>query len=283
MASNTNNLALATLASLTNASATYGGTITLGNPLTIASAATAGNTLVFSGLITTPSGALTGVTVTGGSVAFNYAGSESYTGGTTVSGGSLSVGPSTLLPDTTLTQSGSSLVTLQASGTQSLLALNGTPGTLLNLKSSSTLIVGSGAYAGSISGNAATLTKTGSGTLTFSGSNFYSGPTTITAGTLKMGAANALSPFSAVVISGGTLDATGFPEKVGGLTVGSLGSLNLTVGTLLNSTGQASLGGTLNLFVRHRRDHRVDELRKLHGKLRQPRHQRRSLSYQPAG
>ena len=32
------------------------------------------------------------------------------------------------------------------------------------------------------------------------------------------------------------------------LTVGEQGSLNLTIGNLLSSTGAASLGGTLNLF-----------------------------------
>ena len=115
---------------------------------------------------------------------------------------------------------------------------------MLNLKSSSALVVGSGAYAGSISGNAATLAKLAAA-LTLSASNFYSGPTTITAGTLKAGAANALSPFSSVVINGGTLDATA-SEKVSGLTVGSLGSLNLTVGTLFEQHGRRHFDGTLD-------------------------------------
>ena len=92
VAADSNSSALATLASVTNNTATYGGTITLGSSLSIASAATGGNGLIFSGLITSPSGALSGVTVTAGSVSFVYAGSESYTGGTTVSGGSLGVG-----------------------------------------------------------------------------------------------------------------------------------------------------------------------------------------------
>ena len=51
-----------------------------------------------------------------------------------------------------------------------------------------------------------------------------------------------------MIISGGTLDATGFPQKVGGLAVGSLGTLDLTIGTVLSSTGADSLGGTLNLY-----------------------------------
>ncbi len=92
------------------------------------------------------------------------------------------------------------------------------------------------------------LLKTGSGSLTLGGANTYTGGTTITAGTLKAGAANTLSPNSAVTISGGTLDVTGFAQTVNSLTVGSLGSLNLTIGNLLTSSGPASLSGSLNLF-----------------------------------
>ena len=72
---------------------------------------------------------------------------------------------------------------------------------------------GTQTFSGLISGTGK-LTKTGIGTLTLSGSNFYSGPTTVSAGILTAGAANALPPSSAVVVSGGTLDATGFPENV---------------------------------------------------------------------
>ena len=108
--------------------------------------------------------------------------------------------------------------------------------------------MGGGNYAGSISGNAATLTKTGSGTLTLGGSNFYTGPTTLNAGTLKAGAANVFAPNSAVVVNGGTLDVTGFPEKLGGIDIESAGALNLTIGDVLNSSGAATLVGTLDLF-----------------------------------
>ena len=51
-----------------------------------------------------------------------------------------------------------------------------------------------------------------------------------------------------MVINGGTLDATGFPEKLGGIDVESSGALNLTIGDLLNSSGAATLIGTLDLF-----------------------------------
>ena len=48
-------------------------------------------------------------------------------------------------------------------------------------------------------------------------------------------------------VGGGTLSASSFAETVGPLTVGSLGSLNLTIGDILTSTGSANFGGTLNL------------------------------------
>ncbi len=176
----TNSSAPATLASLTNANATYSGTITLNSSLNIASAATGSNALTFSGSLVNGSGTANGVTLTGpGNVVFSGSAGESYSGPTNVNGGTLTVGPSTWLPATTLSQSGSSLVSLQYAGTQALNGLYGSPGTALNLKSSSALVVGSGAYGGSISGVAALLTKTTSGTLILSGSNSYSGPTTI--------------------------------------------------------------------------------------------------------
>ncbi len=94
----------------------------------------------------------------------------------------------------------------------------------------------------------AAVIKTGPGTMIYDAANTYSGPTTITAGVIRVGVANVLSPSSAVIISGGTLDATAGVQTVSSLTVGSLGSLNLSVGTLFSSTGADSLGGTLNLF-----------------------------------
>ena len=122
------------------------------------------------------------MTVTGGSVSFVYAGSESYTGGTTVSGGSLGVGASTWLAG-----HGPHAVRVEPGHAAELgYAVAGCAGRFARyraeLEEQFALVVGSGSYAGSISGNAATLTKTGSGTLTLGGSNFYTGPTTLNAG-----------------------------------------------------------------------------------------------------
>ena len=55
------------------------------------------------------------------------------------------------------------------------------------------------------------------------------------------------SPNSALTINGGTVDATGYPQTVSSLTVGALGTLDLSVGNPLTSTNAASFNGALNV------------------------------------
>ena len=90
-------------------------------------------------------------------------GSNTYTGSTTVSGGTLQVGNG---------GSGEFL------GSPTVSLSNGTA-LVFNESDSQT-------YGGVISGNGS-LTQTGSGLLTLSGSNTYTGSTTISAGTLQVG------------------------------------------------------------------------------------------------
>jgi fibronectin-binding autotransporter adhesin len=99
-------------------------------------------------------------------------------------------------------------------------------------------------------GGVLALTKVGSGGLTLTGSTSnYSGPTTVNAGALFAAAPNALSPNSAISVSGGTLDATAAPQTIAALAVGASGTLNLNVNNLLTANGMASFytGSTLNL------------------------------------
>ena len=95
---------------------------------------------------------------------------------------------------------------------------------------------------------AAGFNKIGTGILTLAGSNVYQGSTTITGGILRAAAINTLSPNSVMIVAGGTLDATQFPQTVQAISIGTSGALNLAAGNVFTSSGVASFGGTLNLF-----------------------------------
>ncbi|VTV12888.1 Outer membrane protein IcsA autotransporter precursor [Variovorax sp. WDL1] len=151
-------------------------------------------------------------------------GTNTYSGGTTVTGGTLSI------------SSDPNLGT--AAGP---LTLDG--GTLQNTAAVTTaraITIGSGgggfqtdadlASNGSISGTGS-VTKTGAGTLTLAGANTYAGTTTLSAGTLRAGAANAFNAASAVTLGGGaTLDLNNFSQTIGSLA--GFGFVTLGTGTL---------------------------------------------------
>jgi autotransporter-associated beta strand protein len=151
------------------------------------------------------SGSLTKV----GAGTLTLTGANNYTGGTTVSGGTI------------------------VGSTTSLL------GTIVNNAAVQFNQTADGTYAGTMSGSG-TLTKTGGGTLTLSGSNTYTGATVVSNGTLRAAAANAFSSASATTVaSGATLDLAGFDETIGSLSGGgavTLGVGRLTVGADATST-----------------------------------------------
>ncbi|MBE0621831.1 MAG: autotransporter-associated beta strand repeat-containing protein [Burkholderiales bacterium] len=100
-------------------------------------------------------------------------------------------------------------------------------------------------YAGVMSGTGA-LTKAGSGTLTLSGANSYTGATNVNAGTLQAGAANTFSSASAMTVAtGATLDFNGFAQSVGsiaGAGTVTLGGATLTAG---GDNSSATLSGAI--------------------------------------
>jgi fibronectin-binding autotransporter adhesin len=174
-------------------------------------------------------------------------GVNTYSGGTTVNAGTLQASGS----GTFGASSGSLTVnagTADLNDTnQSVGALAGSGGTILNNGSTTkTLTVGNGnatggSYAGVIAdhNNGGTgilaLTKVGTGTQTLTGTNTYTGATTVTGGTLEIAndgstTAGRLSNTSAIVVnSGGTLRLSG---------AGSADRIN-------NSAGITLAGGTL--------------------------------------
>jgi fibronectin-binding autotransporter adhesin len=135
-----------------------------------------------------------------GSGLVNLSGTNSYTGPTTISAGTLQIGSANAIPS----GAGTGGVTIDSSGVLDVAGqvatLNGLSGTGIVDNSSADnaeLVVGYGdatsTFAGvlqnsnSAYGGSLALTKVGSGKLTLIGANTFSGPTTISAGTLQLG------------------------------------------------------------------------------------------------
>jgi fibronectin-binding autotransporter adhesin len=155
-------------------------------------------------------------------------GANTYSGGTTVSSGTLTVTSTGTLGATTggLTVSNpntgaGTAVVLNLNSAQTVGSLSGTiatPSSLtntatINLLGSSTTVLtvnqsSNTSYAGVLA-SVGGLTKTGSGTLTLTGANTYTGATAISAGTLTLDSAGSttarLGGTSGIAVNGGTL------------------------------------------------------------------------------
>jgi autotransporter-associated beta strand protein len=179
------------------------------------------------------------------------AAANTYSGVTLVSAGTLVLGNSAALQQSTLDTSGGGVVSFGGLTAATLGGLAGSGSLALNNTAALpvTLTVGNNGanttFSGSLSGSGS-LVKVGSGALTLTVSNTYSGVTNISAGGLIAGAPGVLSPFSDMIISG-LLDASLHPNTVKSLNMTSGGTLDLGAGNLLASTNAATLGGTLNL------------------------------------
>ncbi len=186
----------------------------------------------------------TGTFVKVGSAALTLTGTNTYSGGTTLSNGTLSVGNDNNLGTGTLTLNGGTLQTSAGITSSKNVVLTGNNGTFDTNGFNSTL-------SGVISGSGG-LNKNGSGILTLSGSDTYTGFTNINAGTLFMGAANVLSNSTTVSLASGTvLDLGSNNQSIGSLTGSggvSLGSASLTAGTNNQTTAYSGvIGGTGSL------------------------------------
>ena len=212
--------------------------ITAGGRLTLVDAKTAtfdtnGNNVK---LATALGGGAIGASVTkAGSGILTITASNSYTGATTITSGTLQIGDGT---------TDGSIASSSGITNNSALVYN---------------LVGGRTYANSIDG-IGTLTKSGSGTLTLSGSNSYSGATTVNAGMLAISSINAVGGTSGISLGNGTtLRYTGSGETLGkNITVSSgtgivsntgSGTLELSgtltkTGTVLTLTGSSPINVT---------------------------------------
>jgi outer membrane autotransporter protein len=201
-----------------------------------------------------------------GTGTLTLSGANTYTGGTTVSGGILSVASDSnlggVIGGITL-QGGELLTTADGFASTRLVTLN--PSGRANILAAA---VGTTAtYSDVLSGDGGLRIGEGSntGTVVLAGNNTYSGGTTINSGTLQAGSTTAFSPNSAFTVKS-VLDLNGFSNSVGSLagsgtvtnngspavlTAGGNGTNTVFSGTLINGT--ASLGliktgvGTLTL------------------------------------
>jgi autotransporter-associated beta strand protein len=178
-----------------------------------------------------PSQIYTVTSAIGGTGALNKTGSgtmvlssaNTYSGGTTINGGTLSV-VANALGSASLTINAGTLEIASGFSTTRSITLGNAASTIqvdpAQTLTDTTAIGGTG-----------TLNKTGTGTMVMSGANTYSSGTTLSAGTLQLSGSGTLGTTSGTLtVNGGTLDLNGTTQGVGNLT-GSGGTI------LNNSTG----------------------------------------------
>jgi autotransporter-associated beta strand protein len=210
-----------------------GGTLDLGqqtvaNALTLNAGAILNGTLDLSQL--TANAGLVGANLTGtggftrnGSGVLTLAGTNTFTGGVTVTTGTLAAGSASAFGANLVTVNGGT-VNLGQQALGNSFVLNG--GSIVN----GTLALGKvTANAGNLGANltgTTGFTKTGNAILTLSGANTYTGATVVNAGTLVAGSATAFAATN-VTINGGILD-------LGGLTIAN--AVNVAGGELTGGT-----------------------------------------------
>jgi autotransporter-associated beta strand protein len=178
-----------------------------------------GNTATYSG---GSQGTTRGLNKLGaGTVAMT--GASTYTGTTTISAGTLSLG------------NGGTTGTLS---TSSAIVTNGT----FAINRSNTVAQGTDFSGAAITGTGG-FSQIGSGTTTLSAANTYTGATTIAAGTLGLsGASERIANTSNLVLAGGTFALNGFTETMAALTLSGSATIDLGSGgrLLLANSSAAS-------------------------------------------
>jgi len=258
--------------SYSGATVINGGTLQAGDgtattPLPTAAVITNNGTLIFN-TINGSQSLTNGITGTGNVVlngggtsaqtnTVTLSGTNTYTGNTTISFGTLNFNNAGRLENSAIILSGSAVSVLNVGTmvgtTPTIKSLSGVAGSSVTL-GSKTLLVGdatSTTYAGVISGAGGGLTKQGNGTMTLSGNNTYTGATTVSAGTLQFAATQALyggttASWTAANIRAGSGTTLAF--NVGGtgeFTTGNVTSLLTNLAASSSSTNGTNAGAIL--------------------------------------
>ncbi|MEI7954815.1 MAG: autotransporter-associated beta strand repeat-containing protein [Verrucomicrobiota bacterium] len=222
----------------------------------------AGNT-TFAGVLQDGTGGGAFSLTKAGAGILTLSGTNSYSGITTISAGTLALSYGSAIADTGAVlmgnTSGATLL-LNATETIGSLAGGGASGGNVNLQGFTLTSGGantSTTYSGVISGTG-TLVKTGSGAFTLSNANTFTGATSIKNGSIILGVTNAL-PTATVLSLGdgssnasGSLKLTGFSQTLAGLTTAGSGAANsivngsaTAVSLTLNIAVSSSFGGIL--------------------------------------
>ena len=209
-------------------------------------------TLTISGIVLG-----TGGLTKSGTGTVTLSGANQYSGGTTITAGTLKVGANEVLSNNgTVTMSGGTLdITGFTETVNNLVVTSAAAVTSGTLSSTRGFTVSNAAGTATISSvlTSATggLTKSGAGQLTLSTANTYAGQTVVTGGTLRMGVANALPTATVLSLSNATLDLGGVATTVASFSGTS--DLTITAGTLTasggytfaTSSGTATVNGVL--------------------------------------
>ena len=179
-----------------------------------------------------------------GAGALTLSASNSYTGTTTITSGTLQVGDGM-----SGSISSSSAVTVASAGTLAVNQANGSTfgSTIANEGAIKAIASGSNTLSAAISGTG-TLTQSGAGTLTLSASNSYSGGTTISGGTLVVGDDHALGT-GLMTLDGGSLASSGTAARfiTNDITVAQTSTIGQITGDTITFSGTAGGTGTLNV------------------------------------
>jgi autotransporter-associated beta strand protein len=188
--------------------------------------------ITISGVVGTTAGSL----AKDGAGMLTLNGNNTYSGGTTLSVGTLNINNASAIGTGTLTISGGALdntsgasITLTTNNAQSwngdftFIGTNnlnlGTGAVTMNDSLIVTVNGGNLTIGGAIAGSGFGLTENGTGNLILSGNNTYTGTTTVSAGTLSLGASNILSDSSNLTVNGGTFNIGGYDETVNVITM----------------------------------------------------------------
>ena len=240
---------------------TFGGTLQAGEAMTITQPITlsTSGTVDTNGYNVAISNAIVGGNpfTKAGAGMLTLSGANTYTGKTTIQGGTLNATSTSYPTGSQLVFTGSGTSTFQAASAFSpmtssiVLMADGTIDTDGNAMTISGVIAGL---------QANSLNKAGAGVLTLSGANIYTGPTNVIAGILQAGiatgASGAFGVDSAVTLSAGsTLDLNNFDNEIRSLAgaAGSFVTLGTATLTIANGNTQtfagnmSGVGGDLTL------------------------------------